>query len=322
MDALSYMLSTLQLHTAVYSTVWLCPPWGVRIARARAAAFHAVVAGHCLFRLDHDANAIETTAGDVIVLPHGHAHEFCDDLRSPMEEIDITGRVAPEDIPQPPLDVSARDERATTVVCGHLWFDDLTANPLVAMLPPLLHLRARDGGRPTAWLEPMLQFIALESGRRHPGSDALLARISDMIVIQAIRGHLDQLPLGGQGWLHALADAQLGAALRLIHEQPETSWTVARLASRVGLSRTTFAVRFTDVVGEAPLRYITRWRIHHAQRLLRASSASVAEVAERVGYQTEPAFSRAFKRWAGDAPGAYRRKARLLLDGAKPKPTR
>ncbi len=314
MDALSYMLATVQLRTAIYATVWLRPPWGVRIPPARAAAFHAVIAGQCWFRLDNDEPPTALGPGDVVVLPHGDEHVFCDDLRSPVRTIDLSSMTLSEHIPRPPRDASANDPAATTVLCGHFWFEDETANPLVAMLPPLLRFRSAASGPPRGWLEPMLQFVALETDHRTPGGDAVLARLSDVIVIQAIRAHLAELPLRGQGWLHALADQQLGAALALIHEHPEMTWTIERLASDVGLSRSSFALRFTEVVGEAPLQYITRWRMHHAQRLLRASNASLTEVAEHVGYATEPAFSRAFKRWSGVAPGEFRRKALSEID--------
>lgn len=164
----------------------------------------------------------------------------------------------------------------------------------------------------------MLQFVALENEARAPGTDAALARLSDVIVIQAIRAHLAELPADGDDWLHALADPQVGTALGLIHEHPEVPWTVTRLASHVGLSRSAFAARFTELVGRAPLQYLTYWRMQRAQRLLRAGSAGIAQIAAQVGYQTEPAFSRAFKRWVGVAPGRYRRRGRqaMISEGA------
>lgn len=143
------------------------------------------------------------------------------------------------------------------MLCGHLWFDDRTANPLIAMLPPVLHFRAAYDGRPDGWLEPMLQFVAWEHQAQAPGADAILARLGDVIVIQAIRAHLAQLTDGGSGWLHALAEPQLGQALGLIHQHPETPWTVPRLAAHVGLSRSKFSEHFTDLVGEPPQRYTT-----------------------------------------------------------------
>ena len=310
------MLATVRLRTAVYATVSLRPPWGVRIPAARAAAFHAVVSGRCWFRLDTGEEPLLLGPGDVVVLAHGDSHTFSDDPRSPVRTIDLRGARPRPGVPRSPRD--AQDPDATTVLCGHLWFDDEQANPLVQMLPAALFFHASLEGRPAAWLEPMIRFVARETDDPSPGSDAALARLSDVIVIQAIRAHVAALPTHGKGWLNALADRQLGGALALMHAHPEKPWTVAKLASEVGASRSTLAVRFTSVVGETPLRYLTRWRVQCAQRLLRGTSASIAEVGERVGYRTEPAFSRAFKRWAGMAPGAFRREALAELRTRRP----
>jgi AraC-like DNA-binding protein len=306
------MLQAAQLRTAVYATVWLEPPWGVRIPKARAAAFHAVVSGRCWFRRRDDAAPLLLDAGDAVVLPHGDAHTFFDDPRSPVHTIHLAPEGARPALPKPPHD---RDRSAgTMVVCGHLWFDDEAANPLVSALPAVLHLRRGEGRGAPDWLLPMLELIARETDEPRVGSDIVLARLSDVVVIEAIRAHVAELPLEGHAWLRALADAQLGRALALMHAHPETAWTVASLASEVGASRSALAARFTSVLGETPLRYLTRFRVERAARLLRGTSASVAEIAVRVGYQTEPAFSRVFKRWAGTAPSAFRRDARSSLE--------
>jgi AraC-like DNA-binding protein len=300
------MLQAAQLRTAVYATVWLEPPWGVRIPKSRAAAFHAVVAGRCWFRRG-EAVPVLLEAGDAVVLSHGDAHTFFDDPRSPVHTIDLAAEgTRPQLPPRPP---GSDRPGITAVVCGHLWFDDATANPLVALLPPELLLRGDRAGPSPSFLLPMLRFVAGETDRPGVGSDLVLARLSDVIVIQAIRAHVEDLPFEGHGWLGALSDAQLGRVLALMHAQPERPWTVATLASEVGTSRSSLAARFTGALGETPLHYLTRFRIQRAQRLLRGTSASIAEVALRVGYQTEPAFSRAFKRWVGTAPGAFRRGA-------------
>jgi len=306
MDALSYMLQMVRLRTSIYTTVQLRVPWGIGIPRSEAAVFHEVLAGRCWMWIGDARKAdspIELAAGDVVVVPHGHAHNFCDRLGSPIE---MLAPMTADTLPPPP-DLED-DPKATQIICGLLWFDDRSANPLVSMLPPLIQLRAAAQGKPASWLAPLLQVVALESRAARLGSDAVLARLSDVFVVQAIRAHLAELPLSERGWLRALADARLGAALQLIHQHPEAHWTVAQLARRVGLSRSSFAARFSELVGEPPLAYATRWRMHYAQRLLRASSDGVARIAERVGYKAEPAFSRAFKRFVGLAPGEFRRR--------------
>ena len=313
MDTLSYMLQTVRMRAALYASVRPRPPWGIGIPRLDAAAFHAVVSGRCWLRLDGEDSWLHLAPGDVVVLPHGHAHAFCDQPGSPVRLLSHLsadpGSLQP---PQAPLELPGSGPQ-TTVLCGHLWFDDPAASPLVGMLPPLLHFRAGAGGRPATWLGPVIQFLALETHAQAPGSHATLARLSDVIVIQAIRAHIAQLPDSGNGWLRALADPQLGQALTLIHQQPETPWTVPALAARAGLSRSTFTARFAELTGEPPLRYLTRWRMHHAQRLLRTGHPTVAQVAARVGYQTEQAFSRAFTRWVGITPGAFSRDSTVAV---------
>jgi AraC-like DNA-binding protein len=309
MDTLSYLLQSVQLRTAVYTTIWLRPPWGIRIPAGPSAAFHAIVHGHCLLHLDGGASGgTALGAGDVVVLAHGHGHTFVDAPGSPVRLVDpVSAQGPPPGLPRPPPDPAATDPGGTAVICGHLWFDDPAAGPLVDLLPPLVHFRSAAGGRPAGWLAPVLQAMALEGDGQAPGGQALLTRLSDVIVIQAIRDHVSRLPADEHGPLRALGDTALGEALGLIHQHPEQPWTVARLATRVGLSRSTFAARFTEVVGEAPMRYLAGWRIRHAQRLLRDTGYSVANIGARVGYQTEPAFSRAFKQRVGMAPGTYRR---------------
>jgi AraC-like DNA-binding protein len=175
-------------------------------------------------------------------------------------------------------------------------------------LPPVLHVKG-DAGTTVRWLEANLQFVASEMASGEPGFETIVSRLADILVVQAVRAHLAQSGGGCKGWLRALIDPQIGRALSLIHEKPEDDWTVESLASKVGMSRSAFAARFAQLVEEPPLTYLTRWRMQKASRLLETSQAGVAEVAKRVGYDAEAAFSKAFKRWTGVAPGAYRRTA-------------
>jgi AraC-like DNA-binding protein len=158
-----------------------------------------------------------------------------------------------------------------------------------------------------------LQFIAWEVAAGKPGAHTVVSRLADILFIQIVRGYLAGLPEDATGWLGALKDQQIGAALTLIHQNPERDWTVLALAEQVAMSRSAFAARFNRIVGEPPLHYLTRWRMQKAAGLLREGQASLAEIAEQVGYDSEAAFSKAFKRAIGSAPGAYRRAAR---DGA------
>jgi AraC-like DNA-binding protein len=172
----------------------------------------------------------------------------------------------------------------------------------------VVHVKG-DAGTTVRWLEANPQFVASEMASREPGFETIVSRLADILVVQAVRAHLAQSGGGCKGWLRALVDPPIGRALSLIHEKPEDDWTVESLASKVGMSRSTFAARFAQLVEEPPLTYPTRWRMQKASRLLETRHASVAEVAKRVGYDAEAAFSKAFKRWVGVPPGAYRRKA-------------
>lgn len=161
------------------------------------------------------------------------------------------------------------------------------------------------------WLEANLQFVASEMASGLPGAQTVVSRLADILFVQAIRAYLAESGARSKGWLRGLLDPQIGHALALMHQRPEAPWTVQSLAADVGMSRSAFAARFTDLVEESPLVYLTRWRMSRASTLLRGTSG-IAEVATKVGYDAESAFSKAFKRWMGKAPGAYRRARREL----------
>jgi AraC-like DNA-binding protein len=289
-------------------TVRLAPPWGIGIPALDAAAFHAITHGHCWMRLDDQDTWVELAQGDVVVLPRDRAHSFCDRPGSPIRDLTHLSADLPLNHLPRTTELPETGSPDTAVLCGHLWFDDHAANPLLDALPPVLHLRAGGGTGPGGnWLAPLLHLMSLEDSTPTPGTEAVMARLGDLLVIETVRAHLAALPADSHLWLKALSDPHLSTALGLSHEQPEHPWTVAGLAGRAGLSRSTFSARFTELVGEPPLRYATRWRMHHAQRLLREPGQTVAAVSRRVGYQTEPAFSRAFTRFTGSTPGACRR---------------
>jgi transcriptional regulator GlxA family with amidase domain len=161
-----------------------------------------------------------------------------------------------------------------------------------------------------------LQFVSSEMAAGQPGAATVVSRLADILLVQAVRTYLSQKGEGVGGWLRALVDPQIGQALSLIHEQPGAPWTVQTLAERVAMSRSGFSARFSELVDEPPLTYLTRWRMAKATRLLHNGSTSVGQVATQVGYDAEAAFSKAFKRWHGLAPGAYRRRAQTPPDMA------
>jgi AraC-like DNA-binding protein len=304
MDVLSEVLQSVHLEGGVYCRTELTAPWGLHMPAAPGAAFHAVLRGGGWLELDGQGARIPVASGDLIVLPHGHGHTLRDDpgtAATPLERL-LDGR----DLWEPFVLHHGGGGASTSLVCGGFRFGDQAANPLLAVLPPLIHIKG-EAGRAVPWLETTLQFIAGEAASGRPGSDTVIARLSDVLFIQAVRGYLAGAPQDGGGWLGALVEPGLEPALRRMHRQPERPWTVAELAAEAGMSRSAFSARFSRVVGEPPLQYLTRWRIHRAMGLLREGRLGLAEVAERVGYESEAAFSKAFKRWAGVAPGAWRR---------------
>jgi AraC-like DNA-binding protein len=193
-------------------------------------------------------------------------------------------------------------------ICGSFLFENAAGSPLLALLPPLIHVR-RSESEPAEWLASTLQLLAYEARQTRPGAKAVISLLTEIIFVQAVRAWMEDQPAGEGGWLRALRDPQIGAALELIHRAPERSWSVAALAREVAMSRSPFAARFTALVGEPPLAYLTRWRMHRAARLLQSDHLTVSEIAELVGYESAAAFSKAFKRRFGVPPGAHRQPA-------------
>jgi AraC-like DNA-binding protein len=185
-------------------------------------------------------------------------------------------------------------------------FDHPAARQLVSLLPKMICVESWDTPQ-SEWIQSTLRFIAAEARALRPGGETVITRLADILVIQAIRSWIESDPSAQTGWLGALQDPQIGRAIMLVHRDPARAWSVAALASEVAMSRSAFAARFTELVGESPMQYVTRWRMHVAVASLREDGARLGEIARRLGYQSEAAFSRAFKRFIGVSPGSIRR---------------
>ena len=308
MDVLTDVLETVRVVAACYGRLEATAPWGIRVRPGEDAKFHVVLEGHARLVVEGVAEPIELSAGDIVALPHGHAHSLLDDpsiTAQPLEELLVCRARGDNSV----LRVGGGGQ-SSTIVSGRFRFEDRKNNPLLSVLPPVITLRG-EMGKSVRWLEPTLKFIACEAQSGRPGSQTVIARLADVLFIQIVRGHLASLPVNGSGWLGALADGQIGAALGHIHQSPEQDWTVQSLAAKVAMSRSAFASRFMRLVGEPPLSYVTRWRMQKAASMLRDGKQTLAEVAAQVGYDSEAAFSKAFKRAVGSAPGAYRRALRV-----------
>jgi transcriptional regulator GlxA family with amidase domain len=194
------------------------------------------------------------------------------------------------------------------MVCGAVRFDHPAARHLIGLLPGLIHVEAADSPH-MEWIQSTIRFIATEAKELRPGGETVITRLADILVIQAIRAWIERDPAARTGWLGALRDPQIGRAIMLIHREPARDWSVASLAHEVAMSRSAFAARFTELTGEPPMHYVTRWRMYTALTWLGEDNAGLGELAFRLGYQSEAAFSRAFKRVIGVSPGIARRQA-------------
>jgi AraC-like DNA-binding protein len=305
MDVLSQLLADLRVESTIYCRFEVADPWAIAYPGGQMAGFHVALEGTCQLVVD-GRDPLRLEAGDLVVLPHGTAHV----LRGPSPAL-----AAPVEV------VSARPrtdglgvryggagERAT-YLCGAFRFNASGGHPLLSALPEVIHVpRAQTSAHP--WLETHLSAIACEARSGRPGAEMVMARLSDVLFVQAVRAHLAALPDVAAGWPGALRDPSVARALTVIHQQPERPWTVESLGRAVGMSRSHFAERFTKVVGEPPLSYLARWRMHRARTLLRDQSVRMGRIARMLGYGSDAAFSTAFKRWNGMAPGEFRKVSR------------
>jgi AraC-like DNA-binding protein len=308
-DPLGNALHLLRMSGTFYFRSELTVPWGLGIPPMPDCLwFHVVTAGSAL--LDVDGEPARTLRpGELALVPHGTGHR----LR------DAADTLAPSVLGIPHEFVTDRyaiirhggGGPATTLVCGAVRFAHPAARSLVHLLPATIHLSEPGTGadRDSEWLPATLRMMAAEAARLRPGGETVLTRLSDVLVIQAIRAWLEADPGGRTGWLGALRDPQIGRALALVHRDPARPWTVATLAAESAMSRSAFAARFTELVGEPAMQYVTRWRMQTALQELGSGDRTVAELAGRLGYRSEAAFSRAFKRVVGIAPGAARQRA-------------
>ena len=264
------------------------------------------LSGFDLCGLHKRGHALPISAGELILFPYGHRHALvhvADGEAPPAEQL-----LAAEPAPHGERKVYGGEGRATNLICGHFEYDREGRHPLFASLPPLIHLKSRDTSE-AGWLKTASRLAVLESGSQLNGSGAVVDRLAEVMLIQTLRAYAGQLSKP-KGFLAALADHALSASLTLIHTDPAGQWTLNELATRTGVSRSVFAARFKAMLGTTPMQYLTLWRMQKARELLLSEDHAVAEVGELVGYQSEWAFARAFKRVFGKGPGAIRRESR------------
>jgi AraC-like DNA-binding protein len=324
MDALSEVLGAVRLTGAVFLEMELRAQWSYLTAPARKIAdvlmpnadhvipYHLVTEGTCSARLI-DGDPVELAAGDLIMFPAGDRHVLATAGESALrlQPTEITGESLSKLLKRGEVAAlkKGRTGNATRIVCGYLACDKRLAEPILLSLPRLLKISMRDDGT-AAWVRSSIQYSVEESASLRPGAAMVLARLSEVLFAEAVRHYMDELPPGNSGWLAALRDRYIGRTLSLLHEQPAYPWTVDELARKVGLSRSTLTQRFNEQIGVPPMQYLTRWRTSLAAAQLRESNVSIIRVATDVGYESEAAFNRAFKREFGLPPAAWRKQAR------------
>lgn len=301
-DALTDILRSVRMEGSVFSRASLSAPFGVESGDMARGVFHAVVQGSPWARLAGSGDPVELAPGDVVVFPFGDNHLITDGPKSahhPIAELTSTDHRG-----MGHLLVEGGGPR-TSLICGHISFESGGAHPVFSMLPPMIHVRDREG-RIVSVVETIISLIADEVDDPVPGSETVIARLTDVLIVLLLRAYIRDLGPGEGGWLGALREPGVRDAIGQIHRHPEYPWTAEELAKIAGLSRSAFFSKFGELVGETPVEYLTRWRIHLAARLLREEGTSVAAAGRQVGYRTEAAFSNAFLRVMGLRPGAYR----------------
>ncbi|MFP2926482.1 AraC family transcriptional regulator [Pyxidicoccus sp. 3LG] len=303
-DPLGEALHFLRMSGSFYCRSELTAPWGLSIpAMPDCLWFHVVTSGRGWLEVQ-GVEPIELRPGDLSLVPHGAGHRLWTEPHVPTP--DVVG--LPQEMVSERYSLLRHGGGGapTTLVCGAVRFDHPAAHHLIRLLPRVISLDASSSSH-LDWLESTLRLMAAEARELRPGGETVITRLADILVIQAIRSWIQRDPAAQTGWLGALQDKQMGRAIMLIHREPARPWTLASLAAEVAMSRSAFAARFTELVGEPAMHYVARWRMHVALNWLKEEKPALGELASRLGYQSEAAFSRAFKRFIGISPGAVRR---------------
>jgi AraC-like DNA-binding protein len=321
-DVLSDLLKTVRLTGAVFFDVVAKSPWVAEQADSKFVlpkvlpnadhliSYHVVTQGRCYATMLGE-EPIEVEAGEAIVFTRGDPHMLSSSpgMRANPANPDVLDAAVAGQLPVF-VNYGAEGPVSAKFVCGFLACDARPFNPLLENLPPVIKAsNAKDGGE--SWLSQFIRAAVAESANKRAGGESILAKLSELMFIEVVRRHLESLPPDQAGWLAGLRDSFVGKSLSLMHAKPAHDWTIEELAKQVGLSRSVFAERFTDLVGTPPLQYLAKWRMQIALGILDGSNANVATIAARVGYESEAAFSRAFKKIMGVPPSVWRQRGAL-----------
>lgn len=303
LDPLGEALHFLRMSGTFYCRSEFTAPWGLELpAFENSVMFHIVTEGECWLQVDGAEDHL-LRPGDLALVPHGAGHRLGSKR----------GAKAVKLFDLPRQEVGDRYEllrhggngAQTILICGVVRFDHPAAQQLIRLLPKQINVNGWSSPE-MDWIQSTLRLMAMEARELRAGGETVITRLADILVIQAIRAWIARDPAAQTGWLGALRDKQIGRSIALIHRNPSTTWTLPSLASRVGMSRSAFAERFTQLVGESAMQYVLKWKMHTASMWIRENNVTLSEVATRLGYESEAAFSRAFKRVVGVSPGASR----------------
>ena len=320
-DVLSDLLKTVRLSGAAFFDIAANAPWAVASPPRDAIlpkilpgadhliAYHVVTAGAC-FATIAGGEPITVQAGEVVVFTQGDPHVMSSGpgMRAPPTTADVLEVAAAAQLPFR-INHAGTSEGSTNLVCGYLACDARPFNPLLEALPPVIKggdARARNDGH----LGHFIRFAVAEAAEKRAGGETVLTKLSELMFIEVVRGHIASLAAGNAGWLSGLRDPVVGKVLSLIHSSPREPWTIDRLAKESGVSRSVLAERFAELVGLPPIQYLAKWRMQIASKLLSGGTSNLASVAFEAGYESEAAFSRAFKKMVGVSPSVWRRRAR------------
>jgi AraC-like DNA-binding protein len=321
MDAFSEILSGVKLSGAVFFSAEFSAPWGFSAPPSKTVAetvapgaahlvlYHLVIEGSAVIELEHGP-AVELIPGDVVIFPHGDPHHMSsgNGVTRPFPNYGIGSKIKSRDLT--PLHAGGGGE-TSRFVCGYMTCDPYLSRPILNGLPPVFKVNIRTD-RSGHWLESSILHLVEEAASGRVGSEAMLAKLSEALFIDTLRRYAAGLPEQESGWLMGARDPIVGKSLGLLHSRVAHPWTIADLADEVGISRSALVERFTRYLSEPPITYLTRWRLQLAARSLEKTSRGVSEIAADVGYESEAAFNRAFKREYGQPPGRYRSGARAV----------
>ncbi len=310
MDALADVLKTIRLHSSTYFCSDFSPPWGMAVERGDDGLFHVVVDGECWLKVLGTDDSIHLKAGDIVAFPSGGAHSISDVKDGPTQPsaalVDkIMSGQNPFDAALQTAAALDNNSQACTLLCGAFCYDTTVKHPFIRDLPCFIHIKAAEHND-LNWLNALTTTLAIEAKSPSPGSSVIVDRLSEVLFVQLMRSFIENRP-GAHDYLAALNDPQIGKSLNVIHDEKSAYWSVERLGEHVGMSRTAFTEKFSNLVGLSPKTYLTNWRMQKAKEQLQGSDLSMIAVAEQAGYSSEAAFSKAFKQFFEMTPGKVRR---------------